>query len=296
LQGRPAARLRIGYHGAHQPDVNQGDLSMPNPNSQADGGRGKRSSVIRTIICRLRDMRGGRTTRTGRSDEPAALERAALSSPGARRGPDHPGGIKRVHVGCGPHGRMESWWNVDIRGFSGIDQLLDATLPWPYHDVDYIFGEHFIEHLTIDRAIDFLTHAGDALKTGGRLRLSTPNLEWVLRTHYPASVEKQEEHVSAALMMNRAFYGWGHRFLYSREMLRFVLTEVGFENVAFFSYGESADPNLRHLERHGDFDVCDGHPSVIIAEAEKGSRLIRPTPRLMSLLDEQFLRHVASGH
>lgn len=63
-----------------------------------------------------------------------------------RLGPNFPSGIKRVHVGCGPHAILPDWWNVDVRKFRGIDDVIDAAEPWPYTDLDFVFAEHFIEH------------------------------------------------------------------------------------------------------------------------------------------------------
>jgi predicted SAM-dependent methyltransferase len=73
-------------------------------------------------------------------------------------------GIKRVHVGCGPHAILPDWWNVDVRKFRGIDDVIDAAEPWPYTDLDFVFAEHFIEHLTLDRGLTLLIiHAGNSL-------------------------------------------------------------------------------------------------------------------------------------
>ena len=52
-----------------------------------------------------------------------ARSRGTLAAAGEapRRGPNDPGGIARLHVGCGPKNLMADWWNVDIRSFKGID-------------------------------------------------------------------------------------------------------------------------------------------------------------------------------
>ncbi len=84
--------------------------------------------------------------------------------------------MKKVHVGSGPHNLMEGWINVDIRPFKGLDRVLDVTREWPFAEVDYVYGEHFIEHLPLEGAIAFLANAGASLKRGGVLRLTTPNL------------------------------------------------------------------------------------------------------------------------
>ncbi len=213
-----------------------------------------------------------------------------------KRGPTYKDGIKRVQVGCGPHNLLPDWWNVDVRKFSGIDEVCDVTQAWPWKDLEYVFGEHFIEHLPLDQALRFLENAGMSLRSDGTLRLSTPNLEWVLRTHFLHGQVEEQRRVLDTIKMNRAFHGWGHHFLYTKEILAFVLTEMGFANVTFHSYGESANLELCHLERHGGFQVYDGQPSVVIVEARRGPRPITIPASLMAFLHEHFLRYVASGH
>lgn len=232
-----------------------------------------------------------------RSDGPVSTP----ASPGAdeqerrKPGPERHDGIKKVQVGCGPHNLMEDWWNVDIRGFKGIDAVMDATKPWPYKELDYVFGEHFLEHLTLDEAIEFIRHAGNSLKPGGILRLSTPNLEWVLLTHYNVGEVEPAKIVSDTLKTNRAFHGWGHKFLYTSGMLSYVLTEMDFQEVSFFSYGQSNTPELKNLERHGNFSVHEGHPSVIVVEARKGVQPVSPSPSLTSLVDDDYRPYVRPG-
>lgn len=214
----------------------------------------------------------------------------------SRRGPTYKDGIKRVHVGCGPHNLLPDWWNVDVRKFPGIDAVCDVTQPWPWEDLEYVFGEHFLEHLPLDQALRFLENAGKSLRGGGTLRLSTPNLEWVLRTHFRHGQAESQQRILDTIKMNRAFHGWGHHFLYTKEMLTFVLTEMGFANVTFHSYGESANPDLCNLERHGGFQVYDGQPSVIIVEAQRDVHSIATPATLTAFLQEHFLGYVTSGH
>ena len=75
-----------------------------------------------------------------------------------------------------------------------------------------------------------------------------------------------------------------------------MLTEMGFATAAFYPYGESANPDLCNLERHGGFQVYDGQPSVLIVEAQRGSHSISIPATLTAFLQEHFLRYVASGH
>lgn len=204
--------------------------------------------------------------------------------------------IRKVHVGCGPHALLEGWCNSDLRAFKGVDHVMDATQPWPFRELTHVFGEHFIEHLAIDKAIDFLVHAGTSLASGGRIRLSTPNLAWVVRTHFSLTLADEEQRLKETLDLNRAFHGWGHRFLWSEEMLTGVMAMVGYEDVELFAYGESDHPELAGLERHGGYSVVDGHPSVIIVEAVRGRQPIARQPGVDAWIDHEFLRHVRGGH
>lgn len=204
--------------------------------------------------------------------------------------------VRKVHVGCGPKALLEGWCNSDLRAFKGVDHVMDATEPWPWTGLTHVFGEHFIEHLEIDKAIDFLVHAGSSLAPGGRIRLSTPNLAWVIRTHFSLSTVDYEERLSDTLKTNRAFHGWGHRFLWSTEMLTGVMASIGFEDVEVHGYGESRDPELTGLERHGGYSVVDGLPSVVIVEGVRGEDPIARSEPIDAWIDHEFLRHVRGGH
>lgn len=204
--------------------------------------------------------------------------------------------VRKVNVGCGPHHQLSGWWNVDLREFPGVDQAMDATQPWPFENLEYVYGEHFLEHLEADMAIAFLLHAGDALRPGGKIRLSTPSLEWVVHTHFSSGPTPPETRLRETIQMNRAFYGWGHRFLWTSEMLDHVLRALGFVDVQFVAYGESRDPALRGVERHGKYSVADGRPSVIIVEATRAATPPAPDSELLAWLEQDFLRHVRAGH
>lgn len=204
--------------------------------------------------------------------------------------------VRKVQVGCGPKALLDGWCNTDIRGFRGIDRAMDATEPWPFEDLTHVFGEHFIEHLELDRAIDFLVHAGRSLAIGGRIRLSTPNLAWVMRTHFVHGDVGEERRLADTLKLNRGFYGWGHRFLWTAEMLTGVMASVGYEDVELRSYGVSADPDLHGLERHGGFSEADGLPSVVIVEGVRGERPIARDAAIDAWFEHEFLRHVRGGH
>jgi predicted SAM-dependent methyltransferase len=214
------------------------------------------------------------------------------SSPADRAhlSPHETGGIKKVSVGCGPNHIRPDWWNVDIRRFEGIDEKLDATRPWPWSGLDFVFAEHFLEHLTLEQAIQFVQHAASALKVGGRLRLSTPSLEYVLKTHF--SFDSAEDRFNQTLGLNRAFHGWGHQFLYSREVLQRLFVDSKLVDVKFFAYGESDTAELRDLERHKNGRGSRfGFPGVWIVEGARGEALPGMDAAALQVYRDVFIRY-----
>jgi hypothetical protein len=203
---------------------------------------------------------------------------------------------QRIHVGCGPKSLKSEWWNVDIRAFPGVDEVCDITQPWgDLSGVTHVYGEHFLEHLALGQALDFLTHARGALAQEGRLRLTTPSLEWVISTHFDPSGDDQQV-IDQTYGVNRAFRGWGHQFLWSRPMLVKTLTALGYADIIFCTYGESDDPMLQGVEQHGGYTVAHGFPSVWIVEANKGIDGAEEAQEFRQTVREKFLRYVESGH
>lgn len=175
--------------------------------------------------------------------------------------------VMRLHVGSGPI-NLAGWTNVDILPYQGVDIVFDIRQRWPFANVEFIFAEHFIEHLTLAEGLTFFRSARMALAADGVLRLSTPNLDWVWLTHYKNPEQMtHEEQFRGCLEINRAFHGWGHKFLYNRRMLELALRDCGFRTIVHCEYGISPTPELRGLERHEQQTGLVNHPAVLIVEA-----------------------------
>jgi len=144
----------------------------------------------------------------------------------------------------------------------------------------------------LDDAIAFLLEAHRALAEGGWLRLSTPNLDWVWTTHYRLEADPEAK-VNNALMLNRAFHGWRHQFLWNREMLGEALAACGFEPVRWCRYGVSALPVFQEIERHETYIDEPDLPHVIIAEASKGAPQPERLERFRELVQRELLDHMA---
>ncbi len=197
----------------------------------------------------------------------------------------------RLHIGSGSQ-RLDGWINVDIRPFPGVDVVTDISRGLPFSGAEAVFAEHFLEHLAADHALDFLTAVQHILRPQGRLRLSTPNLDWVWLTHYSLDAEPDEK-VQGALALNRAFHGWEHKFLWNHETLEVALAATGFRDLAWHRYGESDAEHLRGLERHETYGDSEDLQHVLIVEASPGTPDATGLETLRQRFRRDFLDHVA---
>lgn len=197
---------------------------------------------------------------------------------------------ERLHIGCGGE-RIEGWLNVDLQELPGVDVVCDVTEGLPFEGVKRIFAEHFLEHLRVDDALDFLCEAHRVLVPGGIIRLSTPNLDWLMvclyRIDEPAELRRQ-----MAITVNKGFRAWQHQFLWNRELLEEALQACGFAELTFCDYGESRHPELRGLERHLTSDDSPGFPHVLVVEATRATAQPERLARLRSHLEKDFLAHL----
>src|SRR5258708_18891251 len=90
---------------------------------------------------------------------------------------------KRVHIGSGPN-LLPGWINVDLNPVPGLDFALDVRKGLPFENISLLFAEHFLEHLTLEEGLAFLKECRPVMKPDCGLPLSTPNLDWVILTHY----------------------------------------------------------------------------------------------------------------
>lgn len=196
----------------------------------------------------------------------------------------------RLHIGAGDK-RLDGWVNVDLKRLPGVDVVADVTKGLRFENVEAIFAEHFLEHLFITDALSFLLESHRVLAATGRLRLSTPNLDWVWSTHYRLDAPADEKQLQA-VKLNRAFRAWGHQFVWNPEILATALRACGFVDLVWCRYGESEHEVFRGLERHETYGDSPDLPHVLIAEASKGERQPELLASLRSQLHDEFLIHL----
>jgi len=184
--------------------------------------------------------------------------------------------VVRLHIGCGQQS-LPGWINIDNQGLPGVDQVLDVRHGLPFSAVATIYAEHFLEHLALEDGLAFLAECRRVLLPDGVLRLSTPNLDWVMLTHYRGPAAAPDDAREDCFRINRAFHGWGHQFLYNATTLESVLAAAGFARADRCSYGVSERPELAGLERHETWEDTPDLPHVLVVEAW-GTAAARPLP------------------
>jgi predicted SAM-dependent methyltransferase len=172
------------------------------------------------------------------------------------------GGLK-INVGCGPSS-VEGWTNVDIvPAWEGV-LYMDVTEPWPIPDgsVEAINSEHFIEHISLGQGRAYFEQAARALRPGGLIRTSTPDLRVEVDIYLQADSEllsRYQEDVTGwcearnhSEMLNNIFFEWEHRHIYDAEAIMEMLEEAGFGEIERAEFGRSSRDLLKGIDTHHD--------------------------------------------
>ena len=193
-------------------------------------------------------------------------------------------GATRLHCGCGL-GLRPGWLNTDMlvlknrarTSFTEPDRIAridgsvlylehDATTAFPLADgcLEWVYSEHFIEHLTLQETVGWLTEMRRLLRPGGHARISTPDLHRYARGYadsrdgfFPEHARRLREigapDVSerGGWMLNQIFYQWGHKWIYDLEEIRHVAGRAGFDpqSAVERSFRQGADLEVAALDR-----------------------------------------------
>lgn len=164
--------------------------------------------------------------------------------------------MTKLNLGCGPH-VMKGWLNYDIDGHNRNDVIpIDLSLgrlPHIDESVDFIFSEHFIEHITRPQALALMRECYRVMKPGAVMRLSTPDLASLIHEYGSKSLVRMPgvwEPDNRCAMVNEGMSLWGHQWVYDEEDLIVLLISAGFSSykIRRCSRGYSEHPELCFLE------------------------------------------------
>jgi predicted SAM-dependent methyltransferase len=172
----------------------------------------------------------------------------------------------KLHLGCGTLYK-KGWINIDSNSENNIDKIdinWDLSIPLPINKpiVDFIYHEHFIEHLTYQQGQTFLKYVYKLLKIGGVMRIACPDLDYIIDGYIKNNWRQQpwvEQYnyqwlKSRCEMINVSLTYWGHRYVYNKEDLVRALVESGFDNDNIYevNFSESKYKDLQNLETRKD--------------------------------------------
>ena len=173
--------------------------------------------------------------------------------------------IRKLHLGC-KKAILEGWLNTDMFPEKNI-VYLNVKKPFPFNSntFDYIFCEHLIEHLECEEGIRFLGECFRSLKPGGKIRIATPDLRFLVELKNPEKTDLQKRYIAwsmksflpdiaihqDAFVINNFFRDWGHKFIYDFVTLQQEMQGAGFRHITRCGIGQSENVNLRNLESHG---------------------------------------------
>ena len=218
----------------------------------------KLSSAVKKKDARIAELTSATQTRDARIAEPTSAIFANIEVA--------PALSRKLHVGCG-NVKLPGWLNIDVG--PGADLVIDVRqgLPLEENSIDFIYNEHFVEHLTYEECEKVLSEFRRCLKKGGVVRIATPDLDSLIQQYdkdfknkdwFPDGFEFVK---TKGMAMNMAFRWWGHKFLYNEEELKNQFSKAGFQNIKKCEFNKSNYSELSNLETRKE--------SKLIMEATK---------------------------
>lgn len=201
----------------------------------------------------------------------------------------------KLHIGCGTN-YINGWVNIDNNSDNNISKLdlnwdLRNALPFEDNSADFIYNEHFFEHLTIEEGLKSLQDFKRVLKPDGVLRIAMPDLLDVVKMYNNPNWKTDNAEFfqkfgldfiqTRAEYVNISLRWWGHKWLYDWEELERRLKEAGFAEITQCNLRESQYKELQGLETRNE--------SILIAEASKTLlpkyevKISEPKPMLQSI-------------
>jgi len=179
-------------------------------------------------------------------------------------------GFVGLHIGCGGNYYKE-YLNCDIKN---ADFLVDVrnSIDLPDQIVNFIYSEHFIEHILFDEALFFMRESYRLLKKGGIFRCLMPDFSMLLEIidNRPDLIKRIKQKFTEGVyndegqcimkpvlskdatelwdarddICNSFMRRYGHKYLWSANHLKKALKKIGFNKVFIMNYGQSSDKRI----------------------------------------------------
>lgn len=156
--------------------------------------------------------------------------------------------MKKVQFGCGAN-RLDGWENYDAE----ID--IRNPLPQQNGEVDFIFLEHLLEHITQKEAYRFIGECHRILKPGGVVRIVIPDLKKIYEGSNPDYLAFISQFFSAGTVMTtkqaveNIIFNHNHESYWNAELLVTLLSVFGFR-CSIERYRKSRVKELNDIDGH----------------------------------------------
>lgn len=176
----------------------------------------------------------------------------------------HKGNGINLHIGSGDLVISDNWINIDLEQASTVDismNVLDG-LPFQKDSVDFVYSEHFIEHLPKQGTKNFLADVYRILKPGGVHRILTPDIrgcvDVFLKDTWPElGWTKQYKIETSADYLNMTMRLWGHQYLFDKETLIRFASAAGYTDMTWEALNESRFPILQNIDTRKNSIILD---------------------------------------
>ena len=154
--------------------------------------------------------------------------------------------IIKLNLGCG-NAMKKGFINIDLLKNADLRLDLRKNLPFKENSVDFVFSEHFLEHLDYldTTVICCLKDYYRILKNGGKIRLSVPDIEKIIKAYINKDMEYLEDitpienqlphskkYATKIDYINYFVYQYGeHKYSYDYEKLNLLLKIIGYKNI-----------------------------------------------------------------
>lgn len=170
--------------------------------------------------------------------------------------------VKKLQVGSGPN-VLPGWLNTCKNPERPGVFFLDITKPSPFENntFDYVFSEHMIEHMSYPEGLMMLRECHRIMKPGGRIRISCPDINFLIRLANNPTDQDIEyikwasrhftpwaPYTDGIFVLNNFVRDFHHIFIYNPKTLERSLGMTGFTDFTWHNIKESGDPHLQNLE------------------------------------------------
>lgn len=181
---------------------------------------------------------------------------------------------RKLHIGCGGN-EFEGWLNTDIEPYTKSVAFLNAGEAFPIdsNTFDCVYSEHVFEHLTLEQQINYLHESFRILKSGGVIRIATPNFNFLMELQNAELSDLQKRYIDwnfnhflpkaskflsnevvdkKVYVINNYFKDWGHQLIHNPNSIIELITLSGFKNIEQKNVGESEVKYLINIEHHAN--------------------------------------------